>query len=52
MFESILRYKTAMAVFKRWHAQGAITMDDLRLINKTIAAKYGLSLSSIYLDHT
>ena len=49
--DSILHYKTAMAVFKKWHERGAISEDDLRAVSEALAAKYGLSLSSIYLDH-
>ncbi len=49
--EAILRYKTAMAVFKTWLANGAISDDDLQAINAVIAQKYGLSSSSIFLEN-
>ena len=47
---SITDYKTAIATFKQWHYQGAITLDDLLHINQLVAAKYGLSSSSLFLD--
>lgn len=49
-FEAILRYKTAMAVFDNWFTRGGISGDDLLKVSGALAAKYGLSLSSIYLD--
>lgn len=49
--EAILRYKAAMSVFKNWLANGAISADDLRLISTTLARKYGLSSSSIFLEN-
>lgn len=49
--EAILRYKTAMAVFKDWLADGYITPADLLTIGTNIALKYGLSTRSIYLEH-
>ena len=48
--EAILRYKSAMAVFKNWHADGVISNDDLLAIDTMLAQKYGLSLCSIFLD--
>ena len=50
-FKAILRYKTAMAVFNNWLKCGAISGDDLHKVSEALAAKYDLSLSSIYLDH-
>ena len=46
--DTVLRYKTAMAVFKSWLTNGLITKDELLAIDTKIALKYGLSLSSIY----
>ena len=37
--EAILRYKTAMAVFKDWLADGYITPADLLTIGTNIALK-------------
>ena len=49
--EAILRYKSAMAVFKNWHANGIISDDDLQSIDTILAQKYGLSSCSIYLEN-
>ena len=49
--EAILRYKSAMAVFKNWHADGVISNDDLLAIDTMLAQKYGLSSCSIYLEN-
>jgi len=46
--EAVLRYPTAMSVFKQWLADGVITDDDLVKIEAIIAEKYGLSSNSIY----
>lgn len=49
-YEAILRYKSAMAVFKSWHANGVISDDDLQAIDTILAQKYGLSSCSIFLE--
>ena len=49
--EAILRYKTAMAVFKKWHTEGSITDADLLALSTKLARKYGLSSYSIYLEN-
>lgn len=50
--EALLRYKTAMAVFKTWLSQGAISEADLLAIDTTLGEKYGLSSTSIYRENT
>ncbi|MFY9395495.1 MAG: SHOCT domain-containing protein [Saccharofermentanales bacterium] len=49
--EAILRYKSAMAVFKNWHSEGVISGDDLQAIDTMLAQKYGLSSCSIFLEN-
>ena len=49
--DGILRYKTAMAVFKNWLATGVISATDLVEINTILAQKYGLSTRSIFLEN-
>jgi len=49
--EAILRYKTAMAVFKKWYTEGSITDADLLALSTKLARKYGLSSYSIYLEN-
>ena len=49
--EAILRYKTAMAVFKKWHMESVITDADLLALSTKFADKYGLSSYSIYLEN-
>lgn len=49
--ETILRYKTSMAVFKKWLESGVITESDLLEISTTLAEKYGLSSLSIFLEN-
>ncbi len=49
--EALLRYKAAMAVFKNWLAEGAISNADLLEIDTILARKYGLSSCSIYLEN-
>jgi hypothetical protein len=46
--DAVLRYKTAMSVFKKWLDDGVITADDLMTIDTRLAEKYGLSSGSIY----
>lgn len=49
--EAILRYKSAMAVFKNWLSKGVISNDDLLVIDTMLAQKYGLSSCSIFLEN-
>ena len=49
--EAILRYKTAMSVFKKWLSDGVISADDLLEIDTMLAQKYGLSTRSIFLEN-
>ena len=49
--EAILRYKTAMTVFKNWLAAGVISDADLLGINTILGQKYGLSTCSIFLEN-
>ena len=49
--DSILRYKTAMSVFKNWLVTGVISATDLLEINAILAQKYGLSSHSIFLEN-
>ncbi|MEN8494708.1 SHOCT domain-containing protein [Dehalococcoides sp. THU3] len=49
--EALLHYKAAMAVFKNWLAEGAISNADLLEIDTMLARKYGLSSCSIYLEN-
>ena len=46
--DAVLRYKTAMSVFKLWLASGTISEEELLTIDTIVAEKYGVSLSSIY----
>ena len=48
--DAILRYKTAMSIFKNWLATGVISATDLLEINTILAQKYGLSTRSIFLE--
>ena len=41
--EAILRYKSAMAVFKNWHANGIISDDDLQSIDAILAQSFKAS---------
>ena len=49
--DAILRYKTAMSIFKNWLATGIISATDLLEINTILAQKYGLSMRSIFLEN-
>ena len=49
--EAILRYKSAMAVFKSWLSEGVISNDDLLEIDTMLAQTYGLSSCSIFLEN-
>ena len=49
--DAILRYKTAMSIFKNWLATGIISATDLLEINTILAQKYGLSSCSIFLEN-
>jgi len=46
--QAIIHYRTAVAVFRKWLAEGIITEDELLKIDTLIAQKYGLSSCSIY----
>ena len=48
--EALMRYKAAVSVFKKWLSSGFITKRDFDIINTNTAEKYGISLSSIYVD--
>lgn len=49
--DAVLRYKTAMAVFKSWLAASVISDADLMEINTILGQKYGLSSCSIFLEN-
>ena len=49
--DGILRYKTAMAVFKCWLAEGVISDAEMLEIDTILAHKYGLSSCSIFLEN-
>ena len=49
--DAILRYKTAMSIFKNWRSTGVISVTDLLEINTILAQKYGLSTRSIFLEN-
>ena len=49
--EAVLRYKTSMAVFRKWRSDGIITDADLLALCTTFADKYGLSSCSIFRDN-
>ena len=44
----IIYYTAALAVFRKWLAEGIITEEELAKIETIIAEKYGLSSCSIY----
>jgi hypothetical protein len=46
--QAVIHYRTAMAVFKKWLAEGMISREELTKIDALIAQKYGLSIRSIY----
>lgn len=48
--DALLRYQAAMAVFRKWTADGIITEPERREIGVALAKKYGLSLCSIFLS--
>ena len=48
--EAILRYKSAIAVFREWLISGFISAEEMSLIETKLAQKYGLSTQSIYLE--
>ena len=49
--DAILRYKTAMAIFKSWLTSKVISGTDLLKIDTILAQKYGLSPYSIFLEN-
>jgi hypothetical protein len=49
--EGVIRYKTAMSIFKKWLADGVITSADLLAIDTKLAEKYGLSSGSIHREN-
>ena len=46
--EAVIRYRAAMAVFRRWLSEGFISQEELKIICTMTADKYGLSSCSIY----
>jgi hypothetical protein len=49
--DSVLRYKTSMAVFKKWLETGMISGEELLEIDQVLTKKYGLSSCSIYREN-
>ena len=49
--DTVVLYKTALAVFKKWRADGVINDDDLRVMDNAVATKYGFSHHSIYREY-
>ena len=48
--DAIIGYQTAMTAFKQLRNKGSISDNDLVEINRLMAAKYGLSNRSLYLE--
>ncbi|MDP3486516.1 MAG: hypothetical protein Q8S19_01105 [Bacillota bacterium] len=46
--QAIIHYKTAVAVFRKWLAEGIISEEELAKVDAAIADKYGLHPCSIY----
>ena len=46
--QASIHYRTAMAVFRKWLAEGIITEEELTTIGILMAQKYGLPSHSIY----
>ena len=45
---SIIHYRTAMSVFKKWLEKGIISESDYQKLDDILSAKYGLTNSGIY----
>jgi len=50
--EAVMRYKAAMAVFKKWLEAGHITEDELVIISTSTAEKYGINSTSIFFENS
>jgi hypothetical protein len=48
--QSVMLYKTAMAVFKTWQADEIITGVELKRLELLLYKKYGFSIRSIFRD--
>ena len=46
--EAVIHYNSAMTVFEKWLKAGLISEEEFTEIDTITAAKYGLSLCSIY----
>jgi len=49
--EAVMRYKAAMAVFKKWLEAGYITVEEFGIIGTNTAEKYGINSTSIFFEN-
>ena len=49
--EAVMRYKAAVAVFKKWLSKGLISKDEFAIIHTKTAEKYGISSTSIFFEN-
>jgi len=50
--EAVMRYKAAVAVFKKWLESGLISTEEFAIIHTKTAEKYGINSTSIFFENS
>lgn len=50
MYRNVMMYQIMVDILKGWLENGVISQKDYRAMHTTMAEKYGISLSGIFVD--
>lgn len=52
MYRNVMMYQIMVDILKGWLENGVISQKDYRAMHTTMAEKYGISLSGIFVDNS
>ena len=52
MNRNVMMYQVMVDILKNWLKSGVISQKDYRVMHTTMAEKYGISLSGIFVDNS
>ncbi len=52
MYRNVMMYQIMVDILKGWLENGVISQKDYRVMHTTMAEKYGISLSGIFVDNS
>lgn len=52
VYRNVMMYQIMVNILKDWLENGVISQKDYRVMHTTMAKKYGISLSGIFVDNS